>query len=67
MLNLLRRKLAESESQVLHTRFPVLAFPDSQICTEKVAEAPLLPTELAAQPSKNPKHEMQDFLDDLLS
>ncbi|KAF7976555.1 hypothetical protein HWV62_6213 [Athelia sp. TMB] len=33
---------------------------------EKVSEAPLLPTELAAQPSRDPKHEMEDFLDDLL-
>jgi len=33
---------------------------------EKVKEAPLLPTELAAQSAKDPKHEMQDFLDDLL-
>jgi hypothetical protein len=34
---------------------------------DKVVEAPLLPTELAAQSAKDPKREMQDFLDDLLS
>jgi len=33
---------------------------------EKVQEAPLLPSELAAQAKKDPRHEMEDFLDDLL-
>ena len=62
---------AKSTPQVGRTRKPGLSSPyksDYQlnIVSETTKEAPLLPTELAAQSSKDPKHEMQDFLDDLL-
>ncbi|KZP13976.1 hypothetical protein FIBSPDRAFT_981457 [Athelia psychrophila] len=67
-----REKAAAEATWDLKTRFrakteKLRVKPTTQAGREqKVYEAPLLPSELAAQPKKDPKHEMEDFLDDLL-